>query len=332
MSHPSVPFELLHKRIYVAGHTGMVGSAIVRRLGSESCEILTPKRRDLDLRQGERVDRWMAEAKPDAVFLAAGRVGGIHANSTYPADFIADNLAIALNVIRSAYESGVRKLLFFGSSCIFPRLAPQPMTEDMLLTGPLEPTNQWYATAKIAGIKLCEAYRLQHGADFISVMPTNLYGPGDNYHPQGSHVPAALISRFHAAKLAGEPHVSVWGTGTPRREFLAADDLADACLFLMKHYSDVGFVNIGSGEEITIADLARLVAGVVGYQGRIIFDASRPDGMPRKRLDISKLTALGWRPQTALRDGLRLAYTDFLAGNASRKLQSIRSAILEGIR
>jgi GDP-L-fucose synthase len=271
MSPPSAQFELLHKRIYVAGHTGMVGSAIVRRLGSEGCEVLTPKRLDLDLRHGEQVDRWMAEAKPDAVFLAAGKVGGIHANSTYPADFIADNLAIALNVIRSAYESGVRKLLFLGSSCIFPRLAPQPMTEEMLLTGPLEPTNQWYAIAKIAGIKLCEAYRLQHGADFISVMPTNLYGPGDNYHPQDSHVPAALISRFHAAKVAGEPHVSVWGTGTPRREFLAVDDLADASVFVMKNYSDVDFVNVGSGEEITIADFARLVAEVVGYESVSIY-------------------------------------------------------------
>jgi GDP-L-fucose synthase len=325
MSPPSAQFELLHKRVYVAGHTGMVGSAIVRRLGSEGCEILTLERRDLDLRRSEQVDRWMPEAKPDAVFLAAGKVGGIHANSTYPADFIADNLAIELNVIRSAYEMGVQKLLFLGSSCIFPRLAPQPMTEEMLLTGPLEPTNQWYAIAKIAGIKLCEAYRLQHGADFISVMPTNLYGPGDNYHPQDSHVPAALISRFHAAKLAGEPHVSVWGTGTPRREFLAVDDLADACVFLMKHYSDAGFVNIGSGEEITIADFARLVAEVVGYQGRIIFDSSRPDGMPRKRLDISKLTTLGWRPKTPLRDGLRQMYADFLARNASSGLQSIRS-------
>jgi GDP-L-fucose synthase len=309
----------------------MVGSAIVRRLGPEGCEILTPKRLELDLRRGEQVDRWMAEAKPDAVFLAAGKVGGIHANSTYPADFIADNLAIALNVIRSAYERGVRKLLFLGSSCIFPRLAPQPMTEEMLLTGPLEPTNQWYAIAKIAGIKLCEAYRLQHGADFISVMPTNLYGPGDNYHPQDSHVPAALISRFHAAKLAGEPHVLVWGTGTPRREFLAVDDLADASVFLMKNYSDVGFVNVGSGEEITIADFARLVAEVVGYEGQIIFDNSRPDGMPRKRLDISKLTTLGWRPSILLRDGLRHAYTNFLARNASRKPQSIRSANLEAM-
>ena len=214
MSAPNAQFVLHDKKVYVAGHTGMVGSAIVRRLGVEGCEILTANRPDFDLRRCEQVDRWMGEAKPDAVFLAAGKVGGIHANSTYPADFIADNLAIALNVIRSAYEAGVQKLLFLGSSCIFPRLAPQPITEDMLLTGPLEPTNQWYAVAKVAGIKLCEAYRLQHGADFISVMPTNLYGPGDNYHPEDSHVPAALIRRFHSAKLAGAPHVSVWGTGS----------------------------------------------------------------------------------------------------------------------
>jgi GDP-L-fucose synthase len=326
MSRANAQFELLQKRVYVAGHTGMVGSAIVRRLGSEGCEILTTKRADFDLRRCEQVDRWMAEAKPDAVFLAAGKVGGIHANSTYPADFIADNLAIALNVIRSAYEMGVQKLLFLGSSCIFPRLAPQPIAEEMLLTGPLEPTNEWYAIAKIAGIKLCQAYRLQHGADFISVMPTNLYGPGDNYHPQDSHVPAALISRFHAAKLAGKPRVSVWGTGTPRREFLAVDDLADACVFVMKHYSDVGFLNVGSGEEIAIADFARLVAEVVGYRGQIVFDPSQPDGMPRKLLDSSKLTALGWRARIPLRDGLRQMYTDFLLRNAPSAMQSIRSA------
>jgi GDP-L-fucose synthase len=293
----------------------MVGSAIVRRLQVEGCEILTAKRRDFDLRRSEQVDRWMVETKPDAVFLAAGKVGGIHANSTYPADFIADNLAIALNVIRTAYEAGVQKLLFLGSSCIFPRLAPQPISEEMLLTGALEPTNQWYAIAKIAGIKLCEAYRLQHGADFTSVMPTNLYGPGDNYHPQDSHVPAALIGRFHAAKLADAPHVSVWGTGTPRREFLAVDDLADACVFVMKHYSDIGFLNVGSGEEISIADFAQLVPEVVGYRGQIVYDTSRPDGMPRKRLDISKLTALGWRAKTPLLEGLRRTYTDFLVRN-----------------
>src|SRR5436190_13266941 len=218
---------------------------------------------------------------------AAGKVGGILANSAFPADFIADNLAIACNTIGAAHRCGVRKLVYLGSSCIYPRLAPQPMTPEMLLSAPLEPTNQWYAAAKIAGIKLCEAYRLQHGADFISVMPTNLYGPGDNYHPENSHVPAALIRRFHAAKLAGEPTVVVWGTGAPRREFLAVDDLADACVFVLTHYSDVGFLNIGTGEDITIADFARLVAEVVGYRGQITFDTSRPDGMPRKLLDVS---------------------------------------------
>jgi GDP-L-fucose synthase len=264
----------------------------------------------------------MAQARPDAVFLAAGRVGGIHANSTYPADFIADNLAIALSVIRSAYETKVQKLLFLGSSCIFPRAAFQPMTEEMLLTGPLEPTNQWYAIAKIAGIKLCEAYRMQHGADFISVMPTNLFGPGDNYHPEDSHVPAALIQRFHRAKLVGAPSVRVWGTGAPRREFLAVDDLADACVFVMKHYSDVEFINIGSGEEITIADFARLIAEVVGYEGRIIFDASRPDGMPRKLLDVSKLTELGWHGKIPLKDGLREMYADFLLRHGSNTVRA----------
>jgi GDP-L-fucose synthase len=314
-------FELRNKRVYVAGHNGMVGSAVVRRLAQEGCEILTAARRDFDLRRTDQVDRWMGHARPDAVFVAAGKVGGIHANSTYPADFIADNLAIALNVVRSAYECGVQKLLFLGSSCIFPKSAPQPMTEDMLLTGPLEPTNQWYAIAKIAGIKLCEAYRLQHGADFISVMPTNLYGPGDNYHPENSHVPAALIRRFHAAKLAGEPTVVVWGTGAPRREFLAVDDLADACVFVLTHYSDVGFLNIGTGEDITMADFARLVAEVVGYRGQITFDTSRPDGMPRKLLDVSRLTALGWRWKIPLKDGLRQMYADFLAHGASKITQ-----------
>src|SRR6202035_2542733 len=260
------------------------------------------------------VDRWLAQARPDAVFLAAAKVGAIHANSTYPADFITDNLAIDLNLIRGAHAAGVQKLLFLGSSCIYPKLAPQPMTEDMLLSGPLEPTNQWYAVAKIAGIKLAEAYRRQHGVDFVSVMPTNLYGPGDNYHPQDSHVPAALIRRFHEAKVARSPGVTVWGTGTPRREFLAVDDLADACVFVMKHYSDDAFVNVGTGEDITIAEFARLVAEVVGYTGKLSFDTSRPDGTPQKLLDVSKLSALGWRAKTPLRDGLKAAYADFLSG------------------
>jgi GDP-L-fucose synthase len=256
----------------------MVGAAIVRRLERENCDIVYAARRDLDLRQSDEVDRFMAQAKPDAVIVGAGKVGGIRANSMFPADFITDNLAIALNTIRAAHQYGVKKLVYLGSSCIYPRMAPQPMTPDMLLSGPLEPTNQWYAIAKIAGIKLCEAYRLQHHADFVSVMPTNLYGPGDNYHPQDSHVPAALVRRFHEAKISGAASVAVWGTGTPQREFLAVDDLADACVFVMKSYSDLEFLNIGTGQDTTIADFARLVADVVGYRGKIEFDTSRPDG------------------------------------------------------
>jgi len=310
---PPSLFDLRGKRVYVAGHNGMVGSAIVRRLSSEGCEILTADRRSLDLTRQLDTERWLEQAKPDAVFLAAGLVGGIHANNAYPANFIADNLAIALNIIRGAHKFGVKKLLALGSSCIYPKLAPQPMTEEALLTGPLESTNQWYAIAKIAAIKLCEAYRIQHGADFISVMPTNLYGRGDNYHPKNSHVPAALIRRFHEAKLANATTVTVWGTGKPRREFLCSDDLADACVFLMKHYSDIGFVNVGTGEDITIGEFAAEIARVVGYTGRIIFDTSRPDGPPRKLLDVSKLRELGWVHKTPLRDGLAQAYADFLA-------------------
>jgi GDP-L-fucose synthase len=316
---PPVAFELRGRRVFVAGHGGMVGSALVRRLKSEGSTVLIAERGRLDLTDRAGVDQWLAQAKPDAVFLAAARVGGIHANSTYPADFIANNLAIALNVICGAYLHGVKKLLFLGSSCIYPKLAPQPMSEDMLLTGPLEPTNQWYAVAKIAGIKLAEAYRRQHHADFVSVMPTNLYGPGDNYHPQDSHVPAALIRRFHEAKVARSPSVTVWGSGTPRREFLAVDDLADACIFVMKHYSGDEFLNVGTGEDIMIAEFARLVAEVVGYTGKLSFDASRPDGAPQKLLDVSKLTALGWRAKTPLREGLAAAYADFLAGGGRAK-------------
>ena len=310
---PPVLFELHGKRVYVAGHAGMVGAAIVRRLGREQCKIITATRDELDLRNSEAVEGFMAQAKPDAVFVAAGKVGGIRANTAFPADFIADNLAIAHNTLHAAYRCGVGKLLYLGSSCIYPRLAPQPMAPEMLLSGPLEPTNQWYAVAKIAGIKLCEAYRLQHGADFVSVMPTNLYGPGDNYHPQDSHVPAALLRRFHEAKIAGSPSVLVWGTGTPRREFLAVDDLADACVFVMKCYSDMQFLNVGTGEDITIADFARLIADVVGFRGKIEFDASQPDGAPQKLLDVSPINALGWRAQTPLREGLQRMYADFLA-------------------
>jgi GDP-L-fucose synthase len=313
MSGSPTIFGLTGKRIFVAGHAGMVGSAIVRRLEREHCDIVTVARRDLDLRQSDEVNRFMAQAKPDAVFIAAGKVGGIRANSAFPADFIADNVAIALNVIRAAHSAGVKKLVYLGSSCIYPRLAPQPMAPDMLLSGPLEPTNQWYAVAKIAGIKLCEAYRLQHGADFVSVMPTNLYGPGDNYDPRDSHVPAALLRRLHEAKIAGAESATIWGTGSPRREFLAVDDLADACVFVMKCYSNLEFLNIGTGEDISIAEFARLIAEVVGYRGKFEFDTSRPDGTPRKRLDVSRINALGWRATTPLRDGLKRMYDDFLA-------------------
>jgi GDP-L-fucose synthase len=306
-------FDLRGKRVYVAGHAGMAGAAIARRLASEGCEILTATRNAVDLTNQLQTEEWILRARPDAIILAAGRVGGIHANNTFPADFLADNIAIALNVMRAAVTAKVKKLLFLGSSCIFPRNAPQPMSEDLLLTGPLEPTNEWYAVAKIAGIKLAQAYRQQFGADFVSVMPTNLYGPGDNYHPQNSHVPAALIRRFHEAKVQGASQVSVWGSGTPKREFLSADDLGDACVFVMKHYSGEGFLNVGTGIEVGIGDFARLVGEVVGYRGTLQFDTSRPDGMPRKLLDVSKLAALGWRAKTPLREGLQTAYADFLA-------------------
>jgi GDP-L-fucose synthase len=308
-------FELRGKRVFVAGHRGMAGSAIVRRLASEDCEIVTASRDSVDLRNQAQTESWVRDARPDVVFLAAARVGGIHANNSFPADFIADNLAIELNVMRAALESGVQKLLFLGSSCIYPRNAPQPMTEDVLLTGSLEPTNEWYAVAKIAGIKLAQAYRRQHGIDFVSVMPTNLYGPGDNYHPENSHVPAALIRRFHEAKLAALPSVDVWGTGTPRREFLSVDDLADACVFVMKRYSGEAFLNIGTGDDVSIGDFATTVSKVVGYQGTIRFDTSRPDGTPRKLLDVSRISALGWKAKIPLEEGLRAAYADFLTGH-----------------
>jgi GDP-L-fucose synthase len=313
MSGSPVIFDLRGKRVFVAGHAGMVGSAIVRRLEREGCDIVFAPRRDLDLRRSDEVDRFMAQAKPDAIFVAAGKVGGIGANSALPAEFIADNVAIALNTIRAAHRCEVKKLVYLGSSCIYPRLAPQPMQPEMLLSGPLEPTNQWYAIAKIAGIKLCEAFRLQYGADFVSVMPSNLYGPGDNYHPKDSHVPAALVRRFHEAKINGDAEVAVWGTGSPRREFLAVDDLADACVFVMKCYSDLEFLNIGTGEDVTIAEFARLVADVVGCRGKLAFDPSRPDGTPRKLLDVSRINALGWRAATPLREGLQRMYADFLA-------------------
>ncbi|MDO9413969.1 MAG: GDP-L-fucose synthase [Pseudolabrys sp.] len=310
---PSAVFELKDKRVYVAGHTGMVGSAIVRRLAQENCDILVADRQSLDLTDQHSTEAWLSRTRPDAIFLAAARVGGIQANSSYPADFIADNLEISLNVIRGAHRAGVKKLLALGSSCMYPKFAPQPMTEEALLTGPLEPTNEWYAVAKIAAIKLCEAYRQQHGSDFISVVPTNLYGLGDNYHPEDSHVPAALIRRFHEAKVGKAQAVEVWGTGAPLREFLYADDAADACVFAMKHYSGASFLNAGSGEEVAINQFAGIVADVVGFDGDIVYDTSRPDGAPRKLVDSSKLRQLGWSPKVTLRDGLARAYSNFLA-------------------
>ncbi|MGJ4920612.1 GDP-L-fucose synthase [Bradyrhizobium oligotrophicum] len=308
----ATPFDLRGKRVFVAGHRGMVGSALVRRLASEGVELLTVPRSEVDLRDQAAVFAWFARARPQAVFLAAAKVGGIVANNTLRAEFIYDNIAIATNVIHAAHVNGAEKLMFLGSSCIYPKLAPQPLREDSMLTGPLEPTNEPYAIAKIAGIKMVEAYRSQYGADFINVMPTNLYGPGDNYHPEYSHVVAALIRRFHEARLADAPEVVVWGTGTPRREFLYVDDMADACVYLMKTYSEAGLVNIGTGEDITIADFARVVAATVGYQGRISFDPSRPDGTPRKLLDISRLAKLGWRATTSLKEGIARAYQAFL--------------------
>src|SRR5579871_809138 len=308
----SAPFELKGKTVFVAGHRGMAGSAIVRRLASEDVNILTASRAELDLRDQAAVFDWFARTKPQAVFLAAAKVGGIVANNTLRAEFLYDNLAIATNVIHAAYLNQTEKLMFLGSSCIYPRLAPQPLREDTMLTGPLEITNEPYAIAKIAGIKMAEAYRSQYGSDFISVMPTNLYGPGDNYHPEYSHVVAALIRRFHEAKLSGASTVMVWGTGTPRREFLYVDDMADACVHLMKVHSGSDMVNSGTGEDISIAEFAQTVARIVGFTGAISYDSSRPDGTPRKLLDVSRLNALGWRARTSLEEGLALAYRAFL--------------------
>jgi len=305
-------------RIFVAGHRGLVGSAIVRRLqGAGYKNLLLRTHAELDLIDQAAVLTFFKQNQPEYVFLSAARVGGIHANSTYPAQFIHDNLAMEINVIESCRQHGVKKLLFPGSSCIYPKFAPQPMREEHLLTGLLEPTNEPYAIAKIAGIKMCAAYNRQYGTDYLCVMPTNLYGPGDNYDLANSHVLPALIRKMHEAKTAGSPEVVVWGTGTPRREFLHSDDLADACVFLMEQRSaaDIGeLVNIGAGTDISIADLARLVAEVVGYKGNLVFDTSKPDGTPQKLLDVSRLTALGWQCKTGLREGIASTYLDFLAG------------------
>jgi GDP-L-fucose synthase len=301
-------FDLTGRRVWVAGHQGMAGSAIVRRLAREACEVVTITHAELDLLRQADVEEWMKANKLDAVFLAAATVGGIMANSMRPATFLYDNLVIETNVIEAARATGVKKLLFLGSSCIYPRLAEQPMREDALLTGPLEPTNEWYAIAKIAGIKLCQAYRQQYGCDFVSVMPTNLYGPADRYDAQGGHVVAALIMKIHAAKMANAPTVELWGTGTPRREFLYSDDLADACVFVMQNYSDESFLNVGTGCDMTILELAQSIANVVGWKGSFTFDSSKPDGTPRKVMDVNRLHSLGWSAPTDFDTGMKGAY------------------------
>ncbi len=311
-------FDLRGKRVYVAGHRGMVGSAIVRRLASEDCEILAPPRSELDLIDQRAVRDWFARERPDAVFLAAAKVGGILANDSFPADFLYDNLMIEANVIEAAHRTDVAKLLFLGSSCIYPKFAEQPIVEESLLTGPLEPTNEWYAIAKIAGIKLAQAYRRQHGHDYISAMPTNLYGPGDNFDLNSSHVLPALIRKAHEAKLAGAESLTIWGTGTPRREFLHVDDLADACVFLMQHYSDAPHVNAGFGDDVSILELAELVAKTVGFEGTIVRDTSKPDGTPRKLMSSARLEAMGWRPTITLEQGVASVYQWFLANIAER--------------
>jgi len=312
MTSMNLAYALRDKRVWVAGHNGLVGSALVRRLASEDCEIITAPRGEFDLREPAKVDRWMRESHPQAVFLAAARVGGIHANNTRPAEFIYDNLMIQTNVLEAARRYGVEKLMFLGSSCIYPRMAPQPMPESALLSGPLEPTNQWYAVAKIAGIKLTQAYRRQYGCDFISAQPINLYGPGDNFDLESSHVVPALLSKAHAAKAGGKATFEVWGSGRAVREFLYVDAAADALVFLMERYSDEVPINIGPGQVMTIRELAEAIARVVGFQGAPTFDASKPDGMPKKLLDSTRLGRLGWKATTGLEDGLRKTYAWFL--------------------
>jgi len=316
---PPTLFPLSGRRVFVAGHRGMVGSALIRRLTQEECRILTVGREAVDLRDQAAVDRWFDEHRPEAVLLAAARVGGIHENDVHPGDFLYDNLAIATHVIEASRRIKVAKLLFLGSSCIYPRLAPQPMPEGCLLTGALEPTNEWYAIAKIAGLKLCQAFRRQHGCDFVSVMPTNLYGPNDNFDLVSGHVLPALLAKVHTAVQDGRDTVEVWGSGRPRREFLHVDDLADAVVFLMKSWSDEEPINIGTGMDVTIVELVRLIADVVGFKGRFIFDPSKPDGTPRKLLDVSKLTALGWRPRIDLEMGIRQTYEWYRTSRVAKR-------------
>jgi GDP-L-fucose synthase len=309
-------FDLTGRRVWVAGHRGMAGSAIARRLASEDCELITATRSELNLLRQADVEAWMAARKVDVIFLAAATVGGILANTLRPAEFLYENLVIETNIIHAARNTGVKKLLFLGSSCIYPRMAAQPMREEALLTGALEPTNEWYAIAKIAGIKLCQAYRRQYGCDFVSVMPTNLYGPGDRYDAEGGHVVAALIMKVHAAKLANSPTVELWGTGKPKREFLFSEDLADACVFVMKNYSDEMFLNVGTGHDITILKLVQSIAKIVGWKGTFTFNRSKPDGMPRKVLDINRLRALGWSASTDFETGMKQSYEWYVANRA----------------
>jgi GDP-L-fucose synthase len=319
----SSSYTLRNKRVWVAGDRGLVGSALIRRLQREGCELLTAPRESVDLRRPDQVERWMAGTKPQAVFLAAARVGGIYANDTRPAEFIYDNLMIQSNVVEASRRAGVEKLMLLGSSCIYPRLAPQPIPEAALLTGPLEPTNQWYAVAKIAGIKLGQAYRRQYGCDFISVMPTNLYGPGDNFDLMQSHVVPALMVKAHAAMRARAPAIEVWGTGAVRREFLYVDDAADGMVFLMQNYSDEAIVNLGPGSDVPIVDLVDLICKVVGYKGGVQFDASRPDGVPRKMVDTAFAASLGWRARTPLREGLTATYRWYLDNIAPEQRRAV---------
>jgi GDP-L-fucose synthase len=304
-------FDLVGKRVWVAGHRGMVGSALVRKLRDESCHIITVGRDQVDMCRQDQVEKWMAAEKPQVVFVAAAKVGGIHANNTRPAEFLYDNMILEANIIHTAFKIGVEKLVFLGSTCIYPKMAEQPIAEEALLTGPLEPTNEWYAIAKIAGIKLCQAYRRQYGCDFIAAQPTNLYGPGDNYDLQNSHVLPALLRKAHEAKINGAANLTVWGSGSPLREFMHVDDLADAVVFLSKHHSGEGHINVGSGQEVSIKQLAQLICGVVNFKGDLVFDASKPNGTPRKLADVSKLKAMGWDNARTIEVGIEQTYEDF---------------------